>query len=106
MTEAEEAFLRASSRGRLATLGDGGEPVAAAVAYQLRPDGVLLLAGARAGAGATWQHVQRDPRASLLVDDGTPGRGVLVIGRGRTTAGAHGQPLVELRPERVQSWGL
>lgn len=59
--------FRDLATARLATLDPGGGPYVAALWFVWREDGLFL--STRRGS-STWEHVERDPRVSLVIDRG------------------------------------
>ena len=64
------AFLMEGTRtGALATVRSDGRPHVAAVWFVLDGDDLIFMTGADTLKG---RNLRRDPRATMLVDDGTP----------------------------------
>jgi hypothetical protein len=106
MTEGErDAFLRSQPVCRVATVGPGGHPHSSALWFVW--DGTALWLNSLVRS-QRWTDLERDPRLSVIVDDGGADflslRGVELRGRadviGETPR--KGEPLDELRaPERL-----
>lgn len=80
------ALLREPHSGVLSTIGPGGFPHAVGIYYDLSDDDQIELQMWVYSKSQKAVNVQRDPRASLLVESGEPYRdlrGVLVRGRAR-----------------------
>jgi heme iron utilization protein len=86
---AARRLLRTALKGALATLdGGGGDPYASLVLVATEPDGTPILLISRLARHT--RNLQRDPRASLLLD-GTGGLGDPLTG-GRVTLVGRAQP--------------
>jgi PPOX class probable F420-dependent enzyme len=82
MTDAEvEDFLRANLKVQVATLGKDGEPHLSTLFYVVRDGRIAFWTYARS---QKIRNLERDPRVSALVEDGTDYfelRGVSISGR-------------------------
>jgi PPOX class F420-dependent enzyme/OxyR family protein len=106
-TPGEEAYLRATTLGRLSTLTADGSPTVVPVGYQVGDDGAVHVVGHELERSAKAHNLARDGRFAFVVDDGigATARGVLVRGHGELLRQAEGAVLV-LRAETVTSWGI
>lgn len=106
MTDGErDAFLRTQPVCRVATIGPGGSPHASALWFVW--DGAALWLNSLVRS-QRWTDLSRDPRLSVIVDDGGSDflrlRGVELTGRGLIVGETPraGEPVEELRaPERL-----
>ena len=106
MTDEErDVFLRTRSVCRVATTGPGGAPHASALWFVW--DGTALWLNSLIRS-QRWTDLSRDPRLSVIVDDGGPDflrlRGVELSGRAEIVGETPraGAPVEELRePERL-----
>lgn len=117
-TDNEIAFLDGSRLGRLATVGQGGEPHVVPVGFSFNAEtDTIDIRGYRMGSSKKWRDAGRDSRVAFVVDDVLPSprrpRGVEVRGRAELVraAGAddsdhHADLLIRIHPRRIVSWGI
>jgi hypothetical protein len=106
MTAAEQdAFLRAQSVCRVATVGPGGHPHVSALWFVWDGTALWLNSVVRS---QRWADLARDPRASVIVDEGGPDflrlRGVELLGKAEAVGEVPrtGERLADLDgPERL-----
>ena len=55
--------------GRLATIGDGGQPRIVAVGFRPTGDDTIAIRGHNLSATKKWGNVERNPRVSFVIDD-------------------------------------
>lgn len=118
-TSAEVAYLQGQRLGRLATVGQDGQPHVVPVGFRYNPElDTIDIGGHDFAKRKKYRDVQRNPRVALVVDDlasVSPWivRGVEIRGeaealeRGGEALGPGFDPeMFRIRPRRVASWGV
>jgi pyridoxamine 5'-phosphate oxidase family protein len=122
-TDAEIAYLRSQSLGRLGTVGADGQPHLIPVTFHFNADqDTIDLGGIDFGAGKKWRDMQANPRITFLVDDTRrdppPPIARAIEIRGVAELHETGGPAinprfpnfaerwVRLRPSRIVAWGI
>jgi pyridoxamine 5'-phosphate oxidase family protein len=117
LSENERTYLTTQPLGRLATLAPGGAPQVRPVGFTLNEAlGTIDIVGMNLETSQKFRNVQRDGRASLVVDDlestdPWKPRGIELRGHAEAHEGPEapdGGPraLIRIHPERVLSWGI
>lgn len=108
-TTAELEYLKSQPLMRFATASSSGRPDVAPVVFEV--DGSdIVTAGFDVTHTVRYRNVQKNPRASVVVDDlasmnpWSP-RGIKVIGS-VTIEDAGGSPRFRITPEVIVSWGI
>ena len=108
-TTAELEYLKSQPLMRFATASSSGRPDVAPVVFEV--DGSdIITAGFDVTHTVRYRNVQKNPRASVVVDDlasmnpWSP-RGIKVIGS-VTIEDAGGSPRFRITPEVIVSWGI
>lgn len=108
-TTAELEYLKSQPLMRFATASSSGRPDVAPVVFEV--DGSdIITAGFDVTHTVRYRNVQKNPRASVVVDDlasmnpWSP-RGIKVIGS-VTIEDAGGSPCFRITPEVIVSWGI
>lgn len=108
-TTAELEYLKSQPLMRFATASSSGRPDVAPVVFEV--DGSdIVTAGFDVTHTVRYRNVQKNPRASVVVDDlasmnpWSP-RGIKVIGS-VAIEDAGGSPRFRIRPEVIVSWGI
>jgi pyridoxamine 5'-phosphate oxidase family protein len=108
-TTAELEYLRSQPLMRFATASSSGRPDVAPVVFEV--DGSdIITAGFDVTHTVRYRNVQKNPRASVVVDDlasmnpWSP-RGIKVIGSVAIDE-AGGSPRFRITPEVIVSWGI
>ena len=117
-TPAEVSYLRGHRLGRMATVDAAGKPHAVPVGYRYDQSDTITIGGHRLDRSKKWRDLHDNPHVAFVVDDLVsvdPWRpqGVEIRGRG-ALHGAHGEQIgpgfgaawVEIRPDRIVSWGI
>lgn len=101
--------------GRLATIGDGGQPRIAPVGFRSTGDGSIAIRGHNLSATKKWGNVERNPRVSFVIDD-LPStdpwvaRGVEIRGHAHTESQTRPDGSIDeqiiVTPARIITWGL
>lgn len=115
----EIEYLTSHTMGRLATVGADGQPHVVPVTYRYNEqEDTIDIGGVDFGATKKWRDVQRNPRATFLVDDASPGEAHAIEIRGiaeaHPTGGERINPrfptfrpeFIRLRPRYVVSWSI
>jgi pyridoxamine 5'-phosphate oxidase family protein len=97
-TSEELEFLRSQRLCRLATVGPSGWPHVVPVMYTLTEAGDLEFDA----DGVKLRNLLAEPRCALVIDAGSPKRGVSVQGRAEVI----GPERVRVVPVSKFSWGL
>jgi len=97
-TPTELEFLRAQRLGRVGTVGPSGWPHVMPVMFTLTEDGAFEFDA----DGVKLRNLTAEPRCALVVDAGSPKRGVSVQG----LAEVIGDERARLTPTHKFSWGL
>ena len=118
-SDAEIAYLKTQRLGRIATVGDNGQPHVVPVAFRYNPEHDAIDVGGHGFAGRKkFRDVQRNPRVALVVDDlasTSPWRprGIEIRGRadilltgGDSIGPGFDAEHFRIRPKRIVSWGL
>ncbi|UKY51763.1 PPOX class F420-dependent oxidoreductase [Streptomyces inhibens] len=118
-TADEVAYLHAQPLGRLATLGPGGQPFNAPVAFDFDERlGVIWISGSTMASTAKYRNVLRNPKVAFVVDDvlsmdpwqprGITMRGVATALDADSAAGRArgGRAVIRITPLRVVSWAV
>jgi pyridoxamine 5'-phosphate oxidase family protein len=108
-TEAEHEYLAGQRLARLATASADGQPDVSAVGFSVDGD-TIVSGGLDLTKTVRYGHLQRNPRATLVVDDLASvdpwrPRGVKVRGRA-TLEDDGGKPRIRIEPDTVWSWGI
>lgn len=108
-TTAELEYLKSQPLMRFATASSSGRPDVAPVVFEV--DGSdIITAGFDVTHTVRYRNVQKNPRASVVVDDlasmnpWSP-RGIKVIGS-VAIEDAGGSPRFRITPEVIVSWGI
>jgi len=108
-TEAEIEYLRSQPLMRFATASPEGKPDVAPVIFELDGDDIVT-AGFDITHTARYRNIQRNPRATLVVDDlattdpWSP-RGIKIIGSA-TIETVEGSPRFRITPTVIISWAI
>ena len=122
-TEREYRHLHARGRGRLSSIGPGDTAQIHPVTFVVAPtSGCVEIFGQRLRDTQKYRNLRRDPRVTLIVDDGSspplgPDRdrgqvveihGVAELAEAAWPAerGLPGTDIVRVRPIRVDAWNL
>jgi pyridoxamine 5'-phosphate oxidase family protein len=116
-TEAEIEYLRSQRLGRLATLGEGGEPHVVPVGFTYNAAlGTIDIGGHGIGKSKKFRDVGRDGRVAFVVDDVLPPwkpRAVEILGvaemlseGGKNIHANFDDELIRIHPTRIISWGI
>lgn len=116
-TDAELEYLHDQKLGRLATVGDDGQPHVAAVGFRVnRETGTIDIGGLRMSKTKKFRDVQRTGRAAFIVDDVLPPwrpRGIEIRGTAETLGSGGTEisermesSIIRITPRRIVSWGL
>ena len=104
---AETEYLAAQPLGRLATVGEAGDPHVVPVTFTYNEaEGSVDVVGHNLTTSKKWRDLSRNPAVSIVVDDVLPPwqpRGIELRGTAELDAGA---PAIRIRPSRVISWGI
>jgi pyridoxamine 5'-phosphate oxidase family protein len=78
------------------------------VAFTVEPDDSIRVSGFALTESAKWRNLGRDPRFSLVADEGigTDARGVMLRGTAERIESGETAPMLLLRATRVVSWGV
>ncbi len=117
-TDAELAYLRGETIGRLSTVGPTGGPQIRPVGVHLGPDDTTIdVVGHALADTQKWRNVQRNPQVAFIVDtvvsvSPPEARGIeirgdaeVLPGQGTTSGGLSGD-VIRIRPRRIVAWGL
>lgn len=117
-TEKEIGYLKEERLGRLATVGENGEPHVVPLSFRYNEERETIdIGGHNLGKGKKFRDVGATGKAALVVDDVAPGgdwnpRGVEVRG-GAEALSAGGEAnadfneeLIRIHPGRIVGWGL
>ena len=117
-TDAELAYLREQTIGRLSTIGPSGGPQIRPVGVHLGPgDASIDIVGHALADTQKWRNVQRNPEVAFIVDTvesvspprahGIEIRGTAEVlpGDGPTEGGLSGD-VIRIHPRRIVAWGL
>ena len=108
-TEAEIEYLRSQPLMRFATASPEGKPDVAPVTFELDGDDIVT-AGFDITHTARYRNIQRNPRATLVIDDlattdpWSP-RGIKIIGSA-TIETVEGSPRFRITPTVIISWAI
>jgi PPOX class F420-dependent enzyme/OxyR family protein len=118
-TALEITYLASHTLGRLATVGADGQPHVVPVTYRYNEvEDAIDIGGVGFEATKKWRDVQRNPRATFLVDDALPGEAHAIEIRGIAEANPSGgerinprfpsfrPEFIRLRPRFVVSWSI
>jgi pyridoxamine 5'-phosphate oxidase family protein len=120
-TDDEIEYLRQQGLGRVATVGPDGQPHVTPVTFFYNEDeDAIDVGGISFGGTKKWRDANRNPKATLLVDDvlSNPRRARALEVRGvaevHDTGGDKINPrfpnfadeFIRIRPTRIVSWGL
>ena len=107
-TGKELEYLAEQRLGRIATVGQDGQPHVVPTSFRYNPEhDAIDVGGMRMSQTKKLRDVQRTGRASIVIDDVLPPwqpRGVEI--RGRAEVVAQPTPLIRIHPERIVSWGI
>jgi len=117
LSDNERTYLITQPLGRLATLAPSGAPQVRPVGFTLNEAlGTIDIVGHNLAASQKFRNIQRDGRASLVVDDlestdPWKPRGIEIRGHAEAHEGPDGPDggpgaLIRIHPERVLSWGI
>lgn len=108
-TDAEVAYLQSQPLMRFATASPAGKPDVAPVIFDLDGDDIVT-AGFDITHTARYRNIQRNPQATLVIDDlasvdpWSP-RGVKIIGAASIET-ADGAPRFRIKPKVIISWAI
>ena len=108
-TEAEITYLKSQPLMRFATASPEGKPDVAPVIFELDGDDIVT-AGFNITHTARCRNIQRNPQATLVIDDlatldpWSP-RGVKIIG-GASIEEDNGAPRFRIKPKVIISWAI
>lgn len=108
-TDAERAYLRTQPLMRFASASPTGNPDVAPVVFEVDGDHIVT-AGFDITHTVRYRNVQKNPRATLVVDDlastqpWTP-RGIKIIGSAAIEE-VDGAPRFRIVPQVIISWGI
>jgi pyridoxamine 5'-phosphate oxidase family protein len=118
-TMREIAYLQDRTMGRLATVGDDGQPHVIPLTYRYNPEeDAIDVGGIDFAAGKKWRDAEQNPRVTLLVDDANPDGARAIEIRGHAELHRTGGDLINprfpnfvpefirIRPRRIVSWGV
>jgi pyridoxamine 5'-phosphate oxidase family protein len=118
LTSAEQSYLAAQPRGRLATIAPNGSPQNKPVGFSYNPDlGTIDIYGFNMDQSRKFRNVAANPRVAFVVDDapgtGAAGMRFLEIRGLAETASGQAPPeggaspqIIRIRPRRVISWNI
>lgn len=108
-TEAEVAYLESQPLMRFATASPTGKPDVAPVTFELDGDDIVT-AGFDITHTARYRNIQRNPQATLVIDDlatvdpWSP-RGIKIIGTASIQT-IDGAPRFRIEPKVIISWAI
>lgn len=108
-TEAEVAYLESQPLMRFATASPAGKPDVAPVIFELDGDDIVT-AGFDITHTARYRNIQRNPQATLVIDDlatidpWSP-RGIKIIGTASIETD-DGAPRFRIEPKVIISWAI
>jgi pyridoxamine 5'-phosphate oxidase family protein len=117
-TEAEIAYLRDQTLGRIATVGPDVQPHVTPVTFHYNAEeDAIDVGGIFWGGTKKWRDAQRNPKVTLLVDDVIPEPRQARALEIRGTAALHetgGEAInpnfapqfFRIRPTRIVAWGI
>jgi pyridoxamine 5'-phosphate oxidase family protein len=120
-TEAEIAYMRDHTLGRIATVGPDGQPHVTPVTFHYNQhEDAVDVGGIFWGGTKKWRDAQHNPKATLLVDDVIPeprqARALEIRGTAELheTGGNEINPrfpnfapqFFRIRPTRIVAWGI
>lgn len=119
-SQEELAYLDEQRLGRLATVGPNSQPHVVPVGFRYdADDDAIDIGGRNFGESKKFRDAERNPRVAFVVDDLASvdpwkARGVEIRGRARTVddggderfGPGYDAAWMQIRPERVVSWGL
>lgn len=118
-TQAEIAYLKGVTMGRLATVGRDGRPHITPITFVYNPDeDTLDLGGIDFANTKKWRDVQENRNVTFLVDDASPAGAHAIEVRGDAELHERGgsainprfpqfvEQFIRLRPRYIVSWGL
>jgi pyridoxamine 5'-phosphate oxidase family protein len=116
-TEPEIEYLRSQRLGRLATVGQDGQPHVVPVTFRYNPDqDTIDIGGHDFAKRKKFRDVQKTGRAAFVVDDvRPPWRPRMIEIRGRAEALDSGgkdimrefdPEIIRIHPARIISWGM
>jgi len=117
-TEAEAQYLGDQALGRMATVGESGEPHVVPVSFRYNDElGTVDVGGHNIAKSKKYRDARRSGRAAIVVDDDVlppwRPRGVEARGEaealpegGRTVNPDFDAALIRIRPRRIVSWGI
>ncbi|HZS93239.1 MAG TPA: PPOX class F420-dependent oxidoreductase [Chloroflexota bacterium] len=113
-TSNEIEYLQGLRLGRLATIGQNGDPHVVPVRYRFNAElDTVDIIGYNLSYSKKWRDAGRTRRAAFVVDDsagrGLP-RGVEVRGGaellGDSGSDGHGEAVIRIHPTYIVSWGI
>jgi pyridoxamine 5'-phosphate oxidase family protein len=118
-TNREIEYLKSRTMGRLATVGQDGQPHVVPVTYHFNEDeDAVDIGGIDFAATKKWRDAQRNQRVTFLVDDASPEGAHAIEIRGdaeiHLTGGERINPrfphfkpeFIRIRPRRIVSWSI
>lgn len=118
-TDEELEFLNEQRLGRLATVGPNGQPHVVPVGFSSTADGdAIRISGHDFSETKKFRDAERHPKVGFVVDDLASidpwrPRGIEIRGRAETfrdggeeVGSGSGSAWIEIRPNRVISWGI
>ena len=116
-SEAEIAYLGSQRLGRLATVGHDGIPHVVPVAFRYNPDADTIdIGGHDFARRKKFRDVKQTGVAALVVDDVLPpwqpravevrGQAVTLDSGGKAIMEGFDDPIIQITPGRIVSWGL
>jgi pyridoxamine 5'-phosphate oxidase family protein len=107
LSPAEIEYLARQPLGRIATVGDAGDPHVVPVSFTFdEATGTVDVVGHNLVSSKKWKDLTRNPAVSIVVDDVLPPwrpRGIEFRGTAELDAAA---PAIRIRPRRVIAWGI
>lgn len=109
-TDAERAYLASQPLMRFATASPDGKPDVSPVVFDITDEDHIVTAGFDIARTVRYRNIQRNPRATLVVDDlasmqpWSP-RGLKIIGSA-AVEDQDGSERFHIVPEVIISWGI
>ena len=113
-TDKELQYLQSQRLGRLAVVGEGGEPHVIPVGFRYNAElDTIDIGGHNMGQSKKYKDVARNGKVAFVVDDVLPPwqpRGVEIRGTGETLAtggeSLGSGELIRIHPKRIVGWGI
>jgi pyridoxamine 5'-phosphate oxidase family protein len=116
-TDAELGYLAGQRLGRIATVGQDGQPHVVPTSFRYNPEhDTIDVGGMRMSQTKKLRDVQRTGRASIVVDDVLPpwqprmievrGTAAVVTEGGKAFGDAFEDTIVRIQPTRIVSFGI